>query len=66
MSTTLTIDASRPEPPEERGRETFRVAVFAHIDDPTEVTDVLTTIAGLHPDDAMRAAHWRRGFFQCD
>jgi len=63
MSTTLGTDVSRPEASEDRGAEDFRVAVFAHLDDPTQVTDVLTSTAGLHLDDAMRAAHLAPGLF---
>jgi len=63
MSTTLGVDVSRPEASEECGAGDFRVAIFAHLDDPTEVTDILTTSGGLHPDDAMRAAHLAPGLF---
>jgi hypothetical protein len=61
MSTTLGVEASGTEGSASRGSSDFRVAIFAHVDEPTDVTEVLTTCAGLHPDDAMRAAHLSPG-----
>ena len=55
MSVTLEQDFS--EASVGRDSDGFRIAIFGQIEDPAEVTDVLTAVAGLHPDDALRAAH---------
>ena len=61
MSTSLETDRPQTAAGVEPRAEDVRIAVFAHLDDPTELTEVLAACAGIHPDDAMRAAHLSPG-----
>jgi hypothetical protein len=52
----MTPNTPGPAPSDESETEHFRVVVFGHVDDPTELKQILTECAGVHPDDAMTAA----------
>jgi hypothetical protein len=61
MSPTAELETTHPGTGGDAASDSFGLAVFAHLDEPSELTEVLTANAGLHPDDAMRAARLTPG-----
>ena len=55
------VEQSSQAEPDAHQADKFRIAVFAYLDDPSEVAEVLTEYAGFHPDDALRAGYLAPG-----